>query len=260
VNCEQIRETLDAYAVGAAAPTEAKAVEEHVAGCIGCWDELKKSQRAAGLLALSSSIQPPPPRLGERLMTAAGVGERRRLSLSGLFSGRSAGWPAAAGAFGLAGAAALVFAVFLQAQVDDLQQDRDLLRSEVTNQGSIIGVATASDVRTVSMVSTASDTQPAATGASEPWGEYLWSRSHGKGVIFCHNLPDLPEGEVYQAWYATETEPVAAGTFTPEDGGCHHLMQPIVADISATGVGLSREKSGGSQRPTGRWLIFAPFD
>jgi hypothetical protein len=160
----------------------------------------------------------------------------------------------------VAGAAALVFAVFLQAQVDDLQGDRDQLRSQVASQGNIIGVATASDVVTVSLVSLTTDgTEPAATGISEPGGEYLWSRSQGKGVIFCHNLPELPEGEVYQAWYATEVEPVAAGTFTPEDGGCQHLMQPVIADISATGVGLSREKDGGSQRPSGRWLIFGSF-
>jgi hypothetical protein len=101
--------------------------------------------------------------------------------------------------------------------------------------------------------------EPAATDAAQPGAEYLWSGSQRKGVILCRNLPALSGGEVYQAWYITETEPIAAGTFTTHDGGCQHLMKPVVADISATGVGLSREKGGGSQRPSGRWLMFASF-
>jgi hypothetical protein len=37
-------------------------------------------------------------------------------------------------------------------------------------------------------------------------------------------------------------------------------MKPVAAVADVTGVGVTREKSGGSQRPSGSWLIFAPFD
>jgi hypothetical protein len=256
VDCEQIRENIDAYALGAASADEATAVEEHAGSCIGCWNELKKARQAAAMLPLASAIEQPPAHLGERIMSAAAREEKPRRAPLSIFSGGKGAWPAAASGFGMAAAAAVVFAIFMQAQVDDLQHDRTQLQSEVSEQGGIIRVAAASDVQTVSLVSMADE--PATQGAA-PGGEYLWSRSQGKGVIFCYNLPALHEDEVYQAWYATETEPISAGTFEPEDGGCEHLMEPVIADISATGVGLSREKSPGSPRPSGRWLIFAVF-
>jgi hypothetical protein len=260
VDCEQVREMIDAYALGAASPDEAKAVEEHVAGCIACWDELRKSQSAAGMLALSSPIQAPPPQLRDRILTNAGKKDRTPIFIGEFLRGRGSVWPAATGMLGSAAAAVLVFAVFLQAQVDDLQGDRDQLQHQVSEQGNILSVASASDVFTVSLVSMPEDSGPATTQAAQPGGEYLWSRSQQKGVIFCYNLPALSGGEVYQAWYITGAEPVDAGTFTPVDGQCQHLMKPVVADISETGVGLTREKNGGSQKPSGRWLIFALFD
>jgi hypothetical protein len=110
------------------------------------------------------------------------------------------------------------------------------------------------------LVSTGATADPAATQAVQAGAEYLWSRSQGKGVIFCHDMPALSGDEVYQAWYLTESEPIPAGTFNPDDGGCQHLMKPVVADISATGVGLTREKNGGSQRPSDRWLMWVSFD
>jgi hypothetical protein len=261
VDCENVRELLDAYALGATDEAENKAVEEHIAECVRCWDELATAQRAAALIPLTMPMQEPPARLRERIVTTAQRETSPRPSLNLIIGGKSLAWPAAAGAFATAAAAVLVFAVFLQVQVDDLQGDRNQLEARVEDQGDILGVATASDVQTVSMVAPApaAPAEPQTTGEDEPGGEYLWSRSQDKGVIICHDLPRLDEGWVYQAWYVTDTEPVDAGTFTVDDGSCQHLMEPLIADIPTTGVGLSREKGAGSARPSGRWLIFASF-
>jgi hypothetical protein len=259
VDCENIRELLDAYALGATDAAENKAVEEHIAECVSCWDELATAQRTAALLPLTMTMQEPPARLREKVVTAAQRETNPKPALNLIIGGRSFAWPAAAGAFATAAAAVLVFAVFLQVQVDDLQGDRDQLQATVEDQGDILGVAAASDVQTLSMVAPVEPRTTEDEAEEEPGGEYIWSRSQGKGVIFCHGLPSLDKGWVYQAWYVTETEPVDAGTFTVEDGTCQHLMEPLIADISATGVGLSREKGAGSARPSGRWLIFAAF-
>jgi len=258
MDCQEIREILDAYALGAADAREAKAVERHVADCVRCWDELTKAQRTAALLALTAPMHEAPASLEARLMSAARGAARPGFSPAGSFGGVRIGWPATAGSVGLVGAAALVFAVFLQAQVNDLEGDRDTLEDRVVALGSITRVATAPDVRTISFEEV---TDTTTTGPFSGDADYRWSRDEGKGVIFCDSMPLLPEGEVYEAWYVTLSEPVPAGTFTPDDaGGCLHLMEPEWQVAAATGVGITHEKAGGARRPTGDWLVLAQFE
>ena len=258
MDCREIREVLDAYAVGAADAREAKAVEKHVADCVRCWDELTKAQRTAALLALTGSMHEAPESLEARIMSAARGGARPGFSPAGLFGRVRIGWPAAAGSLGLAGAAALVFAVFLQAQVNDLEGDRDSLEDRVVALGSITRVATAEDVQTVSFEEV---TRPSITETFSGNADYRWSSEEGMGVIVCHGMVAPPEDKVYQAWYVTETEPVPAGTFTPDsDGGCLHLMEPEWRVAAAVGVGITHENAGGARRPTGDWLVLAELE
>jgi len=56
VNCEQVKELLDAYVLGAAEPEEAAALEEHMEDCGRCWPELNEAQRAAAAIALSANL------------------------------------------------------------------------------------------------------------------------------------------------------------------------------------------------------------
>jgi len=57
MDCEQIAEMLDAYALGAADAKEAAAIEGHVADCVRCWASLGEAQRTAASLALSTALQ-----------------------------------------------------------------------------------------------------------------------------------------------------------------------------------------------------------
>ncbi len=58
--CKEVRELLDAYALGAAEANEANAVDEHVADCVRCWSSLNEAQRAAATIALSTVFQRAP--------------------------------------------------------------------------------------------------------------------------------------------------------------------------------------------------------
>ena len=40
VDCQQVAEMLDAYALGALGAEEVRAVEAHVADCVSCWEEV----------------------------------------------------------------------------------------------------------------------------------------------------------------------------------------------------------------------------
>jgi anti-sigma factor RsiW len=56
MDCEQVKELLDAYALGAAEPEEAAALEEHMEDCARCWHSLSEAQRAAAAIALSANL------------------------------------------------------------------------------------------------------------------------------------------------------------------------------------------------------------
>ncbi len=252
---------LDGYALGAAGTSEASSIEEHVADCVRCGEELTKAQRTAALLALTSPIHEAPPALESRIMEAASrepaVERARPAPLLGRIK---LGWPAAAGTLGVAAAAALAFAAFLQIQMNDLRNDKDVLAEQLEStqdvardQARVIAISAASDEQNMVMEAVA-----APAGA---WGEYHWSRSAGGGFIVCHDLPALAAGEVYQAWFDEEGKRVSAGTFSPsEDGGCVYPMQPDVPVQGPDGVGVSVEKAGGSAAPSGQWLIWASFE
>ena len=56
MDCEQVKELLDAYVLGAAEPEEAAALEEHMEDCARCWPTFNEAQRAAAAIALSANL------------------------------------------------------------------------------------------------------------------------------------------------------------------------------------------------------------
>ena len=266
MDCQQVAELIDAYALGAVTAEEAKAVEEHVDGCVACWELLRDAEDTAALVALSVPMKQPPNWLGQRIISEASrTAKRKKGDDAGLFSHLHLSWPAATGIFGTAAAAVLVFAFSLQLQVDDLEEDNSELedqtatvQSEIASTrasfASIVDVVTSNDAEAHEMTASAASPREAP-----PVGEYHWSRAEGMGVIFCRDLPKLADNEVFQAWYQTADEAVSAGTFESESGECFHVLQPVIAIVSATGVGITREQEGGAGRPS-RWLLFTSLE
>ncbi len=100
----------------------------------------------------------------------------------------------------------------------------------------------------------------AATIRSQAGSVYHWSPETDTSFIACHNFPPLPAGSVYQVWFTAESgsaEPVA--TFVPQDGGCQIPMDMSRLDWRPTGIGISVEPEGGSERPSSRWFAYASF-
>src|SRR5688572_21602006 len=75
LNCEDLREDYEAYALGALEPDQARRVELHVADCYECAQILRAYQVAVEHLALAVPLYKAPPRLKERIM--GGIGASR---------------------------------------------------------------------------------------------------------------------------------------------------------------------------------------
>jgi predicted anti-sigma-YlaC factor YlaD len=68
MDCKQVKELLDAYALGAAEPEEATALDEHMEDCARCWQTFNEAQRAAAAIALSTSLHRAPESLRRNIL------------------------------------------------------------------------------------------------------------------------------------------------------------------------------------------------
>ncbi len=271
MDCSEIRDIIDAYALGAGSPEDAAQIESHVAECVRCWDELGKSQRTAALLALSAPMKDVPEGLEDRIMAIArqeaAAGERperrqpllQRLRLS---------WASAAAGLGVASVAALIFAGVLQAQVNDLKTENDRIESQMRGANQELEVRVrdanaAADNAEAMLISVIVDSsqgvelKPAGQAQASVW--YGWSSNGTDGWLMCEHLADAPDGMVYQVWLKEDTVSVPAVAFTPEDGHCLLPVDLSALTMAPTGVGLSLEESGVTSDGPDHWLAYAHF-
>jgi len=215
MDCEQVKELLDAYALGAAEPEEAAALEEHMADCVRCWPSLSEAQRAAATIALSTTLQRAPESLRRSILTE--VERMQYPARPRLLERLRRLWPAGAGLLAATATAALAFALFLQMQVSDLRGENDQLSARIesadarlTEQQQVMAVLTASDMQHIHL----EPTDPTSSAAAI----YHWSGSAKAGAILCNHLPPLQDGQVYQVWFLTESGSYPAGRFQSRDG------------------------------------------
>ncbi len=267
MDCTEVMELLDAYALGAADQGEARAIEEHVADCVRCWEEFSTSQRTAALLALALPIQPVPERVGLRLMEAAAREQprARRAPRSGLFGRVRLSWPALAGATSVAGIASLAFAAFLQVQMNDLRDDKTALEQQVQNTSLELARQLGSDKQMLAVLSAPDAVKmplspvSTATPVLRASVIYNWSAQSRQGFMLCQDMPPLSGEQVYQVWFTTNGDAHSAGTFRADDGTCQMAMDLSFLRARPEGLGISVEQAGGSARPTNDWLLYADF-
>jgi len=258
MDCQEIQELLDAYALGAATKQEAEAIERHVVDCVRCWEQLSEAQRAAAALALTVDIEPAPAPLRQRVFATAERGLSRGRARAAIRRGFGRRWPAAAGALAAAAVAALVFAAVLQVEMNDLRDENDDLAQRAANLDSLVA-----EQRQLMAVLTAPDSKELVMHATSPEAEavgvYYWSRQTGKGFLVSNNLPDLGEDRVYQVWVVVDETPISAGTFESWEGIGQKAMDLATIEGRPDGIGVTIEAAGGSDQPTDEMVLFAPM-
>ncbi len=256
MDCQEIKEILDAYALGALEGKEVHAVEEHVADCLRCWDELTEAQRTAAALALGVPVRQAGANLRQRILAAArrsqgrvprgdiaaGLRQRRLLSIGGVAT--------------VVAGVAIALAVVLLFQVGDLRGEKDRLEEQLVAARQVVdqlrqieAVRSAPDVRSVNLVGTAA--------APEASGTYYWSKAMGYGALVCNNLKTLGPGETYQVWLFVDDQALSAGTFASWQGlGQWALDLEPLSIKGVDAVGVSIEPAGGSAAPSGEMILW----
>jgi hypothetical protein len=269
MDCEQVGELLDAYALGAADPADAAVVEEHVADCVRCWGELSKGQQTAALLALTVRMEEAPARLGERIIARAQRERSPGSKSPGIWSRLRLPWPATAAALGVASLAALVVSAFFGLQVQDLRNKNSDLQTQLASSTSQIQQQLQTTSKQLadqqSIFTVLADDHRVqvpitnlTSGTAEAY--YTWSPTQHKGFLLCEGLPALVAGTMFELWVVTKSgsaqkaNPMQA--FDSSNGTCQVTMDYSALSGTPTGVGISVEKAPMSDSQHASWLLY----
>jgi Anti-sigma-K factor rskA len=240
VNCQDIADTFELYALGLAEDEERGEIEAHLArGCETCQANLREALAMNALMLASVPQAKPRARLKRRILAGFGIEPMRW------------GW---LGALATACVAALAAWLSIQERhrADELARARqDLLavRAERDRLQQIFGFLDQPDTQQVNFG------QGQARG---PRGTVLVNPKLGV-LLLVGNLPPRPSGRTYEMWLIPRGgAPRPAGLFdaAPDGSALHVLPGPLDA-ASLGAVEVSVEPRNGSGAPATTPIIFA---
>ncbi len=268
---EELRTSIDAWALGALPEAEARQVEAHLAECSECQADARTAGAVAVGLAGSVADHAPSPAVRAKLMSIVETGQPAAVA-AGLQPGADPlpfvvrERPSLAARTGwLVAAASLVLAAYLtwdglrlRDQVATLSAK--LAEAQALNSSAETRIASlqhAAERGTSAMaVLTAPDLVPidlaGQPDAPDARARAFWSRQRGM-VFSASRLPPPPPGKVYQVWVVTaDPAPISAGLIEPDPQGHVDVVFATPPDIAQpTAVAVTLEPAGGVPAPTG---------
>ena len=242
MNCNELRDSYELYAIGVADDPERSEIREHLnRECEVCMQGIRQARELAALLGGTAAPAAPSPKLRGRILASVGV-EQRRFGL--------APWLAAALAMSMF--AVVYFVGQWKNAMDQYAQVRAELRTqtiELSRLNEAFAIVNSSD-------STVSDFGGAQT--QPPKGKVIMSKSQGL-LLIANNLPPAGAGKAYEMWIIPKGgKPKPAGMFhAAPNGSAMHMMHEAIAPDSLVAVTI--EPEAGSDQPTSQPLFAAPI-
>lgn len=221
---DHVDDLLAAYALDAVDDADRARVEAHLDGCATCRREVEELREASVALSDGFDVAPPPQvrqRLLEQVAAEAQVVQPigRPPRRSQWVWGLAAAGLVAVGSWG-------VWEVLDEdlTSVEQVIQADDAVRHEAELDGTPVVVVT--------------------------------SQAQDRAVLVAADLPALPEGQVYQAWFLREDGVIdSAGLLTDPGADAELAGDPD----GVTAVALSVEPAGGSTQPTTDPVVAIPL-
>jgi len=243
MNCSELREHYELYAIGVAEEPERSEIRSHLhRECEVCMEAMRRAREVAALLGGSAAPAVPSAKLRRRILASAGYEERRF------------GWvPVLAGAL----AFSLVAVVYFAGRASDTRTDLarttsalDRQRVELARLNEVFAIINGADTG----VSTFGEGK-----TTPPRGKVFASPSRGV-LLVASNLPPAPAGKTYEMWIIPKGgKPVPAGLFqSAGDGTAMHLQRGRL-DPNSELVAVTLEDAAGAAEPTSTPLLAAPI-
>lgn len=224
---ENLHELAGAYVLDALDAEPARSFEAHLRSCPQCQDDVTSFRDTAAALAFGLDTPEAPPGLGDRILEAARA-ERGEA--------RGPRWNWAAPAAAVAVAATVLLALW----ATSLSRSLDRQRSAVQREQRIISILSDKGARRIPI-----------SGAS---GTLVVSPTRS-AVLVVDGLNAAPRGSTYEAWVVTNKGAQPAGLFRGGSGrSLAALTRPVLGKAT---FGVTLERAGGSDKPTGPMLIRA---
>ena len=139
-----------------------------------------------------------------------------------------------------------------QADLSNLQNQIAAKQTEIENLGKesmlnkqMIAFLEDPNVVIINLV----NTQPDLTAV----GRVLWNTKDDQAMFYGINLPQPPEGKIYQLWAVVGGDPKSAGIFNVNESGKNVLMLKSLNDLGEIKqFAVSLEPAGGVPLPTGK--------
>lgn len=223
MQCDQVRDSAEAYGLGALDAEEREAVDRHAEACSSCRQLLDEATVDAAALALTAPLHRAPPELRGRLLRQIGAESRTNLLPLPLqrFTGHAAtqqsrvSWAGAAPpstpfAYGRRWlqtvAASLAVVLLLGAALWiarlQMQMNRVQSRSQAMERGLADFEAQRAAVALLASVGTARLDMQTTDPSSGATGAVIWNREQRKCSVFAIGLPAPPPDQAYHVWLA----------------------------------------------------------
>ena len=226
MNCNELRDHYELYAVGVAEEPQRSEIRAHLnRQCEVCTQGIKRAREVVALMGGTA--------------TGAGV-ERRRFVWTLVLA--------------LALALALFVAVYFGGRERDLANELARVRQQNSRQ-----TVELTRVNQAFAILTGADTTvtPFGEGHSKAKGKVYVSPSHGL-LLIAGDLPPAPPGKAYEMWIVKDGKAKAAGMFqSAPDGTAMHMQRGTMANTDAVAVTLENE--AGADQPTSTPLFAAPI-
>ncbi len=241
MNCDELRDHFELYAMGVADEPEKSGIREHLdRKCETCMAEMTRARELSALLSGMAAPAAPSPRLRRRILASVGAEQRRF------------GWaPFLAAAFALS----LIAAVYFGGRERQFAEEAAQLRAEMRRQN--IEVTRLSEAMAIL---NGADTVVTSFGAG-PGGKVVVNPARGV-LLVASNLPPAPAGKTYEMWIIPRgARPARAGEFQSASDGTALHIRPGNVDVGSLGVvAVTLENAGGADQPTSQPLIAASFE
>jgi anti-sigma-K factor RskA len=251
MNCDELREHYDLYALSIAEEPERGEIRAHLnRGCEVCMAGVKRSLETVALIGTTAAPAEPSAQLRRRILASIG-------SADALPQERRSWWlPAWAAA--LAMAALLASAASLAITSRRHAEEAASLRVQLGTQTDQIARLTEAFA-----IVEGPRTIEASFGGVQPrppQGKVFVNPARGV-LLIASNLPRTPADKIYEMWIIRKSaKPVPAGLFQSQaDGSALHVRPGTVDVASAAAIAVTVENEAGAEQPTSTPLIVAPL-
>lgn len=252
MNCDELRDDYELYALGTAEDPELIEIRAHLdRNCPTCVPGVRRARELISLVGAAAPAVEPPARLRKRVLAAVGAQTSSRLNWSPVWAAVAAGAVIAAIIFNVRAFRASAESAQASAELRRVQSESAARTRELARLNEAFAILNQPDAKQVVF----------GGGAPlPPRGRVFLDPVRGV-LLLASNLPPAPAGKTYEMWVipkAKGSKPVPAGLFqSAADGTALHVL-PGPVDVSATGiVAVTLEPAAGVPQPTSQPLIVA---